>query len=328
MSNVQVRLNDAVDLFEADSALVNTYVHGSNTTTLETDSGTVSSIAKLQKDVEDTVASEIAAVTQAKDDAETARDEAVAASGGVYVSENDTTSASLSSKLTASTALSLNVLNGTGNEQFQISMNFASQAEAQAGTATTKPMNAKNVADAIAALSSGGIWEPITTVDMDGTFDEIDITSLMAGYTALKATFINMTADGLSMIYGRVSTDGGSTYLDTSGDYWRAFHSINSSSTSQNDGLENRDSLNLMNNNTDELTESASGTIIISGLENGFNCMCKSQFIMKDALSKLYSVNGAVMVNDTSLVNGFKFYNVYAVNWATGGKFILEGIPA
>lgn len=175
---------------------------------------------------------------------------------------------------------------------------------------------------------SGRTWEKISEVDFDGTFNEIDITPLMSGYTALRATFINATADGNCMIYGRVSNDGGSTFLDNSGDYWRAFHSINSSGTTLNDGLENRDALNLMNNNTDELTESAYGSIIISGLETGFNCICKSQFIMKDALSKLYSVHGAVMVNGTALVNGFKFYNVYLNNFASGGKFILEGIKS
>ena len=245
MSNVQVRLNDAVDLFEADGALVNTYVHGSNTTTLETDSGTVSSIAKLQKDVEDTVTNEIAAVTQAKEDAETARDEAVAASGGVYVSENDTTSGVLFEKITVSGNASITVTNEGGNEKFNINVpapnipSKASQAEAEAGADDSTYMTPLKTSQAIEALSSGGAWELVSDVTISGSPTALDITSGFDGDYIHVIYLYDLKFTSSGNMLTRLTNDGGSTF-DSASNYSRSLwrQGLTNSSTHGNSQTE------------------------------------------------------------------------------------------
>ena len=155
MSDVQTRLNTAVDLLETDSNLLNTYVHGDNTATITTNSGTVSSIAKLEKDVQDTVTSEIAAVTTAKDAAETARDEAVAAVGGVKVSANDTTAGTLDSKVAVSGGGTISFTDEGENETLVINLpDKSSQPQAVAGTDDNSYMTPLKTKQAIESLAS------------------------------------------------------------------------------------------------------------------------------------------------------------------------------
>ena len=76
MSDVQTRLNTAVTSLETDSALVHDFIHGADTETITTESGTVPSAAKIAKDTQDTVTAEITAVTTAKNAAEQAATDA------------------------------------------------------------------------------------------------------------------------------------------------------------------------------------------------------------------------------------------------------------
>ena len=67
----------------------------------------------------------------------------------IKVSADDTTSGFLSDKLTVGDTLSLTENNGGGNETLVLDTRVASETQAREGTATTKLMHAKNVADAI-----------------------------------------------------------------------------------------------------------------------------------------------------------------------------------
>lgn len=208
---------------------------------------------------------------------------------------------------------------------------IASQAEAEAGTATDKLMTPESVAQAIDALAGGGgVWEPITTIDMDGTFDEIDITSLMPGYIAFRVSFFNLNASSTSRPYMRVSKDGGSTWLSTSGDYTRVEHQQTSSSSSvTNDSNQTRDGIGLSASNTSDLTDSINTQAIISGIGAGYALTSRfHSCLSKGSAPYLTEGWGTWCVNDTDAINGIKFLNAWPNNWATGGKFILEGIPA
>lgn len=81
----------------------------------------------------------------------------LAAASNVKVSANDTTPGDLETKLLVGTGLALSTQNDGGNETRTIAHDFASQVEAEAGTATDKPMNALRTAQAIAALAGGGL---------------------------------------------------------------------------------------------------------------------------------------------------------------------------
>lgn len=98
-------------------------------------------------------AASASAASDDADDAAASAAEALAAVGAVKVSSNDTTPGDLETKLLVGDAFTLSTQNDGGNETRTIDAAFASQAEAEAGTATDKPLNALRVSQAIASLS-------------------------------------------------------------------------------------------------------------------------------------------------------------------------------
>lgn len=80
--------------------------------------------------------------------------DAQAAAGGVKVSSNDTSPSNLEDKLLVGAGLSLSTQNDGGNETRTINQAFASQAEAEAGVATDKPLNSLRTKQAIDAAVS------------------------------------------------------------------------------------------------------------------------------------------------------------------------------
>ena len=58
MTNMQERLNAAVDTTEADSALFHTIVHGDDQTVVQTENGGVPSVAKAINDLCSSISSE------------------------------------------------------------------------------------------------------------------------------------------------------------------------------------------------------------------------------------------------------------------------------
>lgn len=98
---------------------------------------------------------------------------ALAAGSGIIVSSDDTTVGDLEGKLLVGTGLSLSTQNPAGNETRTISHAFASQAEAEAGTATDKPMNALRTQQAIESQASAADTV-ITAADKIAFFDSTD----------------------------------------------------------------------------------------------------------------------------------------------------------
>lgn len=173
-----------------------------------------------------------AAVLQAVDDAETAQAAAEAAqaaaeaaAGAVKVSANDTTAGDLETKLLVGDGLALSTQNDGANETRTIAHDFASQAEAEAGTATDKPMNALRTKQAIDAIVSSGLdllasytASNATSVDfgsgldVDGAIDSTHDIYVIAWEELI-------TANDAAQLYGRTSSDTGSTFDSGGSDY-------------------------------------------------------------------------------------------------------------
>ncbi len=109
---IEADLRAAVSRADTDSRLLHDIIHGDATTTVDTEGGTVKTVAKAIGDVEVSVAAAASAVTDGVADAEAARDAAAAARdaaqaavGSVAVSMADTTPGKLSVKLEAGRGL-------------------------------------------------------------------------------------------------------------------------------------------------------------------------------------------------------------------------------
>lgn len=83
--------------------------------------------------------------------AEAARDDALAASGKVLVSGTDTTAGTLDEKLLAGSGLLKSTANGGADEDLQLAADYATQAQAEAGTNTSKLMTPQRTKQAIDA---------------------------------------------------------------------------------------------------------------------------------------------------------------------------------
>ena len=88
---------------------------------------------------------------------------------GFKVSSNDTTPSDLETKLLVGAGLSLSTQNEGANETRTINHAFATQAEAEAGTATDKPMNALRTKQAIDALAPNALPVGTTIIWNDDT---------------------------------------------------------------------------------------------------------------------------------------------------------------
>ena len=120
---LQTDLQDAIARIQTDSDVLHDIVHGDDAATITTENGPVKSVAKSVKDITDQIAQAgvnlIDAVDQAEaaqSGAELARDEAVAISGQVKISADDTTTGTLDSKIIAGSNIVLSVQNDGGNE--------------------------------------------------------------------------------------------------------------------------------------------------------------------------------------------------------------------
>ncbi len=124
--NLETELRAAVSRADADSRLLHEIVHGDATATVDTEGGPVKTAAKAIGDVEASVAAAASTVTEGVAQAETARDEAVAARDAVEntvrtvaVSATDTTPAALSAKLEAGRGLETAIEDAGGNESLR-----------------------------------------------------------------------------------------------------------------------------------------------------------------------------------------------------------------
>ena len=124
--NLEAELRAAVSRADADSRLLHEIVHGDAAATVDTEGGPVKTAAKAIGDVEASVAAATSTVTEGVAQAETARDEAVAARDAVEnavrtvaVSATDTTPAALSAKLAAGRGLETAIEDAGGNESLR-----------------------------------------------------------------------------------------------------------------------------------------------------------------------------------------------------------------
>lgn len=124
---LQTDLQDAIARIQTDSDVFHDIVHGDDTATITTENGPVKSVAKSVKDITDQIAQAgidlIDAVDQAEaaqSGAEQARNEAIAVSGQVKISADDTAAGTLDSKIVAGSNIVLSVQNDGGNEALVI----------------------------------------------------------------------------------------------------------------------------------------------------------------------------------------------------------------
>ena len=154
---LQTDLQDAITRIQADSDILHDIAHGDETALITTENATVKSVAKAVKDITDNISQAgidlldaVADAQSAQAGSETARDEAVAASGKVKISADDTDTGTLDSKIIAGSNIVLSVQNDGGNETLVITATVptipdatteakgiiekATQAEMSAGT--------------------------------------------------------------------------------------------------------------------------------------------------------------------------------------------------
>jgi hypothetical protein len=102
---------------------------------------------------------------------------------------------------------------------------FATEEEAEAGTAEDKPMNALRTKQAIEALAGGGGWVPIKTItaNNDATIDFVNGSGgvVLDGTYKVYAVVISdlVPVTDTTDLYLRTSTNAGSTYDATAGNY-------------------------------------------------------------------------------------------------------------
>ena len=113
------------------------------------------------------------------------------AGGLIFITGSDTTSGVLDDKFKLGAGFSRTINNPGANEEFQIEHAFASQAEAEAGSDSTKPMTSQRVAQAIAVQGTppgvvedyAGLSIPTGYVECDGA--AISRTTFAALFTAI-----------------------------------------------------------------------------------------------------------------------------------------------
>ena len=182
---LQTDLQDAIARIQTDSDVLHDIVHGDDAATITTENGPVKSVAKSVKDITDQIAQAgvnlIDAVDQAEaaqSGAELARDEAVAVSGRVKISADDTATGTLDSKIVAGSNIVLSVQNEGGDEALVITATVptipdatteakgivekATQAEMTAGAPDKFP-DAEVIKNHLDSLGSGFIGTEVFT---------------------------------------------------------------------------------------------------------------------------------------------------------------------
>jgi hypothetical protein len=185
---LQTDLQDAITRIQSDSDMLHDIAHGDETALITTDNGTVKSVAKAVKDITDNISQAgidlldaVADAQNAQAGSETARDEAVAASGKVKISSDDTDTGTLDSKIIAGSNIVLSVQNDGENEALVITATVptipdattdakgiiekATQAEMTAGTPDKFP-DAETIKNHLAnsgyigsqVFTSSGTW--------------------------------------------------------------------------------------------------------------------------------------------------------------------------
>ncbi len=126
---IEADLRMAVSRADADSRVLHDIVHGDATEAVTTEGGTVKTVAKAIGDVEASVAMAASTVTDGVEDAEAARDEALAARdaaqaavGGVLVSATDTTADKLSVKLRPGYGIETAIEDAGGDERLRFAV--------------------------------------------------------------------------------------------------------------------------------------------------------------------------------------------------------------
>lgn len=124
---LQTDLQDAITRIQTDSDILHDITHGDETATITTENGPVNSVAKAIKDITDDISNAginlLNAVTDAQNaqsGAEAARDVAIAVSGKVKISNDDTDAGTLDSKILAGNNIVLSLQNDGGNETLVI----------------------------------------------------------------------------------------------------------------------------------------------------------------------------------------------------------------
>lgn len=182
---LQTDLQDAITRIQSDSDILHDIAHGDETATITTENGSVKSVAKAVKDITDNISQAgidlldaVAEAQNAQAGSETARDEAVVASGKVKISADDTDTGTLDSKIIAGSNIVLSVQNDGGNEALIITATVptipdatteakgiiekATQTEMTAG-ATDKFPDAETIKNHLDNNSSGYIKTDVFT---------------------------------------------------------------------------------------------------------------------------------------------------------------------
>lgn len=154
--------------------------------------------------------------------------------GTVRISSQDTTARYLGDAISAGTAITATVVDPGGDETLALTLDFASQAEAEAGTASNVLMTPQRTKQAIDALVTGGIV-PISTATASNSAT-IEFTGLGSTYDVYELHIINCipATDG-RRLYMRVSTDGGSSF-DSGNNYDTGLAAHNSANASASTG--------------------------------------------------------------------------------------------
>lgn len=154
--------------------------------------------------------------------------------GTVRISSQDTTARYLGDAISASTAITATVVDPGGDETLALTLDFASQAEAEAGTASNVLMTPQRTKQAIDALVTGGIV-PISTATASNSAT-IEFTGLGLTYDVYELHIINCipATDG-RRLYMRLSTNGGSSF-DSGNNYDTGLAAHNSANASASTG--------------------------------------------------------------------------------------------
>lgn len=137
----------------------------------------------------------------------------IRSSGGlVKVSSNDTTAGDLEAKLLVGTGLSLSTQNDGANETRTIDHAFASQVEAEAGTATDKPMNALRTKQAIDANGFNGKLLHIQHQETSGTAGGAAATATIQ--TRVLNTVLTNEITGSSLLTNQITLPAGTYFIE------------------------------------------------------------------------------------------------------------------
>lgn len=201
---------------------------------------------------------------------------------------------------------------------------IATQAEAEAGTISTKLMTPQRVSQAIAALAPSSGWVKLASQNVSGV-SAINITGLINTYNIYKIEFFDLTpsSDGASLLL-RTSTNGGSSYDNSSGDYKYAGILVEDNISTVNSQCSSSATEILIAQSIGNAAgESASGTIYI------FNPSGTGKRIVNYECGYYQNIDRATFTNGTGIRNTAADVDAVRLLMNTGNitaKAVISGV--